>query len=176
MSHPGVEAISSYLAEFSLFGGTILEQRAALEQMSTGSGPPEGITVEPVSLGGRRGEWLIPTTGASDAAVLYLHGGGYCIGSLDTHRQLAGRIAVATGCRVVTLDYRLAPEHPFPAAVDDATAAYRDLLSLGMLPERIAIAGDSAGGGLTVSVLLALRAPPASHSPRLRRASRPGPI
>ncbi len=141
MSHPGVEAISSYLAEFSLFGGTILEQRAALEQMSTGSGPPEGITVEPVSLGGRRGEWLIPTTGASDAAVLYLHGGGYCIGSLDTHRQLAGRIAVATGCRVVTLDYRLAPEHPFPAAVDDATAAYRDLLSWACSPSASPLPG-----------------------------------
>lgn len=158
MSHPGVEAITPYLAELSLFGGTILEQRTALDQMSSGSGPPEGVTVEPVSLGERGGEWLSPTGGASDAAVLYLHGGGYCIGSLDTHRQLAGRVAVATGCGVAALDYRLAPEHPFPAAVDDATAAYRDLLSSGLLPERIAIAGDSAGGGLTMSVLLALRA------------------
>ena len=94
--------------------------------------PPEGVTVEPVRLGGRQAERLELTGGASDAAVvLYLHGGGYCIGSLATHRQLAGRIALATGCRVVTLDYRLAPEHPFPAAVDDAGAAYRDLLAEG---------------------------------------------
>ena len=70
----------------------------------------------------------------------------------------ASRIALATGCPVAMLDYRLAPEHPFPAAVDDAAAAYRDLLSLGIRPERMAIAGDSAGGGLTVATLLALRA------------------
>ena len=96
--------------------------------------------------------------GADDAVVLYLHGGGYCIGSLATHRPLAGRIALASGCRVVTLDYRLAPEHPFPAAVDDACAAYRDLLAGGSAPHRLAVAGDSAGGGLAVALLLALRA------------------
>ena len=96
-------------------------------------------------------------TVTADAAVLYLHGGGYCIGSLGSHRGLGGRLAMAAGCPVVTLDYRLAPEHPFPAAVDDATDAYRDLLATGLAPSRIAIAGDSAGGGLTVATLLALR-------------------
>jgi len=157
MSRPGVEAIAAYLADSALSHGTIAEQRAAMAAMASASTPPEGVTVEPVSLGGRDGEWLIPVGGASDATVLYLHGGGYCIGSLDTHRDLAGRIAVAAGCRVVTLDYRLAPEHPFPAAVDDASAAYRDLLAHGVSPERIAVAGDSAGGGLTMAMLLALR-------------------
>ncbi len=89
--------------------------------------------------------------------MLYLHGGGYCTGSLDTHRGLAGRMATAAGCPVVTLDYRLAPEHPYPAALSDALAAYRELLALGANPRQLAIAGDSAGGGLTMAVLLALR-------------------
>ncbi len=82
---------------------------------------------------------------------------GLHIGSIGSHRGLAGRLALEAGCQVATLDYRLAPEHPFPAAVDDAVAAYRDLLALGVPPDRIAIGGDSAGGGLTVAALLALR-------------------
>jgi phosphinothricin tripeptide acetyl hydrolase len=158
MGHPGVEVITAFLADSALTGGTILEQRAAMAEVASASAPPEGVAVESVSLGGRPGEWLTPEGGPTDAVVLYLHGGGYCIGSLATHRDLAGRVASAAGCPAVTLDYRLAPEHPFPAAVDDATAAYSDLLARGLRPERIAVAGDSAGGGLTMAVLLALRA------------------
>ena len=152
MSHPGVEAISSYLAELLLSEGSIPEQRAALDQMSSGAGPPEGVTVEPVSLGGRSGEWLTPIAGASDATVLYLHGGGYCIGSLGTHRQLAGQDC--GGHRVPGGHPRLPAGSRTPVSrrrSDDACAAYRDLLSRGSLPERIAIAGDSAGGGLTMA-------------------------
>ncbi|MGH7398349.1 MAG: alpha/beta hydrolase [Candidatus Rokuibacteriota bacterium] len=89
--------------------------------------------------------------------VLYLHGGGYVIGSPRSHRHLAAAIARAAATDALLLDYRLAPEHPYPAAVDDATAAYRWLLDQGVAPERIVIAGDSAGGGLTVAALLALR-------------------
>jgi acetyl esterase/lipase len=89
--------------------------------------------------------------------TLYLHGGGYVIGSLNTHRELASRIARSTQSRALVIDYRLAPEHPFPAAVDDATAAYRWLVGTGVSPSRIAVAGDSAGGGLTLATLLALR-------------------
>jgi acetyl esterase/lipase len=89
--------------------------------------------------------------------MLYLHGGGYVIGSLTTHRGLAGRLSQAAKARVLLIDYRLAPEHPFPAAVEDATAAYRWLLAHGCTPARLAIAGDSAGGGLTVATLVALR-------------------
>jgi phosphinothricin tripeptide acetyl hydrolase len=89
--------------------------------------------------------------------VLYLHGGGYVIGSPRSHRHLAAAIAGAAGASALLLDYRLAPEHPFPAAVEDATAAYRWLLDQATAPERIVIAGDSAGGGLTVATLLALR-------------------
>ena len=91
-------------------------------------------------------------------AILYLHGGGYVIGSIDTHRELAGRLSQAAAARVLIIDYRLAPEHPYPAAVEDAAAAYRWLLaSGGAEPARTVIAGDSAGGGLTVATMLALR-------------------
>ena len=158
MSHAGIETVSALLAESGLSAATIAEQREALDAMAATSLPPDGVSVEPVALAGRSGEWLAPEAVTADGVVLYLHGGGYCIGSLGSHRGLGSRLAMATGCPVVTLDYRLAPEHPFPAAVDDATGAYRDLLAIGAAPEQIAIAGDSAGGGLTVATLLALRA------------------
>ncbi len=157
MSHPGIDAITELLAESGLSAASITEQREALDAMASASPPPDGVAVEPVSLGGRNGEWLTPGDAVVDAVVLYLHGGGYCIGSLGSHRGLGGLLALATGCPVVTLDYRLAPEHPFPAALDDAVAAYGDLVALGARPDRIAIAGDSAGGGLTMATLLALR-------------------
>jgi epsilon-lactone hydrolase len=157
MSHTGVDAIRAQLAGSGLLAASIPEQRAELDGMAPSSPPPEGVSVERVTLGGRPGERLIPEGAPTDAVVLYLHGGGYCIGSLGSHRGLGGRLSLATGCPVITLDYRLAPEHPFPAALDDATGAYGDLLVTGVPPERIAIAGDSAGGGLTVAVLLALR-------------------
>jgi epsilon-lactone hydrolase len=89
--------------------------------------------------------------------VLYLHGGGYVIGSLRSHRHLAAAIAGAAGASALSLDYRRAPEDPFPAAVDDAVASYRWLLEQGITPGRIVIAGDSAGGGLTVATLVALK-------------------
>jgi phosphinothricin tripeptide acetyl hydrolase len=91
--------------------------------------------------------------------VLYLHGGGYVIGSPRSHRHLAAAIAAAGQASALLLDYRLAPEHPYPAAVDDATAAYRWLLEQGVAPGHVVIGGDSAGGGLTVATLLALRDP-----------------
>ncbi len=158
MTHPGVEMIRSFLAGSGVTSGSIGDQRQAMEDLSSSSPAPDGVTVEPGALGGRNADWLIPEGSGRDAAVLYLHGGGYCTGSLDTHRALAGRIALASGCPVVTLDYRLAPEHRFPAAVSDSTAAYADLVALGVQPSRIGIAGDSAGGGLAVAALLALRA------------------
>ena len=158
MTHPGVEVIRAFLGDSGVTTGTIGEQREAMADLARSSPPPEGVAIESVMLEGRRGEWLTPASVTPDAVVLYLHGGGYCTGSLDSHRNLAGRLAIAAGCTVVTLDYRLAPEHPFPAAVNDATGAYGDLLALGIPPERTAIAGDSAGGGLTVASLLALRA------------------
>ena len=106
---------------------------------------------------GRPAEWVTAQEAASDAALLYLHGGGYVIGSPETHRELASRMSLATGCRVLLLDYRLAPENPYPAAVEDAAIAYSYLLSQGFEPSRLAVAGDSAGGGLTVATLVSIR-------------------
>jgi acetyl esterase/lipase len=163
MSHPGVDLIRSFLTDsgLSLGASTILEQRAAMEGMAASSELPEGVRIRRSALGGCQAEWISPDDAPGDsgdgAVVLYLHGGGYCIGSLDTHRGLAARIALATGCTVVTIAYRLAPEHRFPGALEDACAAYQELLTAGRRPGRIAIAGDSAGGGLTVATVLALR-------------------
>lgn len=132
-------------------------QRAALEQLTTLAPPPSEVRCTPVDAGGRPAEWVCATGSRDERTLLYLHGGGYCIGSITTHRQLATDLSRAAAARVLLLDYRLAPEHPFPAAVDDAVAAYRFLLGLGVAPQTAAIAGDSAGGGLTVATLLALR-------------------
>lgn len=158
MSHPGIDMISSFLSESGFLSGGIVEQREAMETAAVSAPPaPDGVAVEPMVLGGRGAERLTPVGSVPDRAVLYLHGGGYCVGSLDTHRGLAGRIAHAAKCPVLTVDYRLAPEHPHPAALVDALAAYRELLAGGLAPECTAIAGDSAGGGLTMATLLALR-------------------
>lgn len=103
-----------------------------------------------------RGEWLSPETPA-DITILYLHGGGYYFCSPATHRNLVFAFARRSGARIFSLDYRLAPEHPFPAAFDDALAAYRKLIADGVSPQSLVIAGDSAGGGLALAALLALR-------------------
>ncbi|MCU1430460.1 MAG: Alpha/beta hydrolase fold-3 domain protein, partial [Actinomycetia bacterium] len=102
-------------------------------------------------------EWVRADGARAGTAVLYLHGGGYCIGSIRTHRALAARISRATRLEVLLIDYRLAPEHPHPAAVTDAARAYDFLIASGIPANRIVIAGDSAGGGLTFATLLALR-------------------
>jgi epsilon-lactone hydrolase len=158
MTHPGVEAIRGYLADVHLLDGPIDEQRAAMAALTVDAPAPEGVTVETTVLGGRPAEWLVPDGAGRAAAVLYLHGGGYCSGSLDSHRGLAGRVARAADRAVVSLDYRLAPEHPFPAAIHDVLAAYHQLLDSGIEPGGVAVAGDSAGGGLALAALLALRA------------------
>jgi acetyl esterase/lipase len=117
------------------------------------------VSVSEVDAGGVPADWVM-VDGVSDAdrVVLYFHGGAYVMGSRNTHRALAGHIARAAKARVLLPEYRLAPEHPFPAAVDDATACWRWLITAGYSPERMAIAGDSAGGGLNLASLLALKA------------------
>ena len=115
------------------------------------------VTVEPVTANGVRAEWTSTPQDDRDAALLYVHGGGYVIGSLNSHRHLVSEAGRAAKAWALALDYRLAPEHPFPAAVEDAVAGYRYLLSRGARPGRIAIAGDSAGGGLVVAAMLAIR-------------------
>ena len=115
------------------------------------------IKAEPLSAGGVPAEWVTAPGADTGRNILYLHGGGYMIGSIKTHRCLAGWISRAAQARVLIIDYRLAPENPHPAAVDDALAAYRFMLDSGVKPERTVIAGDSAGGGLAVATLLAIR-------------------
>ena len=134
-----------------------VEMRAGMERMTELMALPPDVTAEPTTAGGVPAEWVTTPEADAQRVVLYLHGGAYVIGSMNTHRDLAGRISRAAGARVLTLDYRLAPEHPHPAAVDDATAAYQWLLGIGQDPARLAIAGDSAGGGLTLATLVALR-------------------
>src|SRR2546426_12443656 len=112
---------------------------------------PEGTTVTPIDAGGIPAEWVVADGAAPDRRLLYLHGGGYVICSPATHRDLAGRISQAAGVAVLVLDYRLAPEHPYPAAVDDATAALRwmnDNRPAGAAAARAPVlAGGAAGGG-----------------------------
>jgi epsilon-lactone hydrolase len=120
-------------------------------------GVASDVTVELVMVGGVRAEWTSTPKDTSDAAILYLHGGGYVIGSLDSHRHLVAEAGRAAGCWALALDYRLAPEHPFPAPVEDTIASYRYLLARGIKPGRVAIAGDSAGGGLVVAAMVAIR-------------------
>lgn len=133
------------------------EMRAGLEAMAGTFALDPDVHVEPTTVAGRAAEWITTPEVSPAHAILYLHGGGYVVGSLNTHRDLAARLGRAAGARVLTIDYRLAPEHPHPAAVDDAVAAYRWLLAHDLAPARLAIAGDSAGGGLTIATLLALR-------------------
>ena len=120
-------------------------------------GSPTPASVVDVDAGGVPCEMAIADVATSATATLYLHGGGYVIGSARTHRELAKRLSAATGGAVLTPNYRLAPENPFPAAVEDAVSAYEWLLDQGRAPETLAIAGDSAGGGLTIAALLSLR-------------------
>ncbi|QQS27932.1 MAG: alpha/beta hydrolase [Sphingobacteriales bacterium] len=101
--------------------------------------------------------WIIPAKANTNIAMLYLHGGGYAVGSVNTHKALVSKIAKKAGITALAIDYRLAPEHPFPAAVDDAICAYNFLLEQNYAPENIVIAGDSAGGGLTLATLIALK-------------------
>jgi epsilon-lactone hydrolase len=133
------------------------QRRRDFDARGLAYGLPADVTVEKVAANGVPAEFLSTPGAARDAAILYLHGGGYVIGSLDSHRHLAAEAGRAAGCLALNLDYRLAPEHPFPAAVEDALAGYRFLMAGGFQPGNIVIAGDSAGGGLVVAAMLAIR-------------------
>ena len=137
---------------------TLEEQRAGGEMMGMMATEPDGVTITATDANGVPAQWVTPDGAATDRVLLYLHGGGYVIGSMHTHTRLVGHLAKAIGCRALNVDYRLAPEHPYPAAVDDAVTAYRSLLDGGVAPHNIVIAGDSAGGGLTIATLVAIRA------------------
>jgi acetyl esterase/lipase len=137
------------------------ELRAAFAAMMAGGPPPSGVTLTPAVLGGRPTLEITPEGQRADGTILYFHGGNWVVGSPATAQQLTAALVVRTGARAVSLDYRLAPEHPFPGAIEDAVAAYRDLLEHGIQAGRVVLAGDSAGGGLAVGWLPA-RPRPAS--------------
>ena len=118
---------------------------------------PAGTQVEKVVAGGIPSEWIYFSDSDQQRTLLYLHGGAYLLGSADSHRELVARLSAASGMCALLPEYRLAPEHLFPAAVEDAHTAYRWLLSQGIQPEHIIVAGDSAGGGLTLALLLSIR-------------------
>lgn len=116
----------------------------------------QDVVVEKVLADGVTAEWVSAPGASSERAVLFFHGGGFVIGSIRSHRELCARISRASGARVLLIDYRRPPEHPYPAALDDSITAYRWLLDQGISASRIVLAGDSAGGGLTISTLISL--------------------
>ncbi len=158
MSQRGIDVVRAHLAKLPKTDSmTVAERRAQYDRAERVFPTPPDVAVEPVTAPARPAEWLTPPGARSNTVVLYLHGGGYVIGSPRSHRHLAAAVARVSAARALLLDYRLAPEHPFPAALDDAVAAYEWLLGQGLDARRIVVAGDSAGGGLTVATLLALR-------------------
>ncbi len=155
MASEELQVIREFLMGVDLDGMTVAERRAATD--SVASAPPAGTAVDPVDAGGVPAEWVAAAGAGTERVLLYLHGGAYQIGSPATLRQMIALLSKAAQARVLSIDYRLAPEHPFPAAVEDAMTAYRWLIAAGTDPAAIAIAGDSAGGGLTLGTLVALR-------------------
>ncbi len=137
--------------------GTIDGSRQAYEELVVSLSVEADVRCQRVGAGGVPAEWITAPGAAEDKVLLYFHGGGYVIGSVRTHRVMLSRMSKAAGVRVLGLDYRLSPENPFPAPIDDAMAGYRWLLDSGIDPSRIAIGGDSAGGGLALASMVALR-------------------
>jgi acetyl esterase/lipase len=155
MASEQLAAVHDLLRGFDLDDLTIAERREAFEAVA--APPPPGTTVEPADAGGVPAEWVTAAGVDSVGVLMYLHGGAYQVGSPAASRRMIALISAAAQVRVLSVGYRLAPEDPFPAAVDDALTAYRFLLNGGADPAVIAIAGDSAGGGLTLATLVALR-------------------
>jgi acetyl esterase/lipase len=164
MSAQDTAAIASFKAQWLLAAAnrrgaplSIEEQRASFEEYFTAVPLADGCIVQAISSPGPAGETIVPNDATPSCALLYFHGGGFFFGSLQSHRHLVSRLAVAAGITAVSIDYRLAPEHPFPAALEDALAAYRWLLAQGFPANRIVLAGDSAGGNLAAAAVLKIR-------------------
>ena len=159
MANAQLNAIRTMLTENPIIkpGDSLADMRKGLDSLGNAAPRLAGVSASAVDAGGVSAEWITPDGADLQRVVLYLHGGGYLLGSVSSHRAMLERLAKAVGSRVLALNYRLAPEAPFPAAVDDACAGYRWLRAQGIAAKHIAIAGDSAGGGLTLATLLALR-------------------
>lgn len=156
MSNPEIDALRAAIAARPKTAD-LAEMRAGIDARGLANKLAADVTVTPTLAAGVRAEWTATPNAVATRAILYVHGGGYVIGSLDSHRHAAAEIGRAAAARVLALDYRLAPEHPFPAPVEDTLAGYRHLLAQGFSPSQIALAGDSAGGGLVVAAMLAIR-------------------
>lgn len=152
------ETVQAWLRELprSRDEATLRAKRATANRRTLSSPAQREVTYTPVDAGGVPALWVTPKAGAAETTVLYLHGGGYVLGSPQSYRGSTAQLAVDGGARLLVPDYRLAPEHPYPAALEDALAAWRWLLKT-TEPSRVVVAGDSAGGGLALSLLLALR-------------------
>lgn len=137
----------------------LAERRVVMDKNTEVFPSPASVRIEPANLGGLKAEWMIPDglSPSSSPVLLYFHGGGYIIGSPLSHRHVTGRLALASNACVLSVDYALAPERPFPAAVTDGVKAYRWLLDRGHAAGAIAVGGDSAGGGLAAATLIAAR-------------------
>jgi monoterpene epsilon-lactone hydrolase len=156
---PEMQQVIEYLRslEGSLGRNVPLEnQREAYDAVSSLYPLDPEVHVEQADIEGGSGEWISWGEVDEERSVVYFHGGGYVIGSPTSHRELAARISKATGARVLVVDYPLAPEHKFPAALEGARQAFRWVLARGFSPSKVALAGDSAGGGLAVATILAL--------------------
>lgn len=133
------------------------ERRQRLDEVGSVWPVANDVQTSTVDAGGVPGEWsMVPGSDAS-RVLMFFHGGGYCSGSIRSHRRMVTEAGRAAGVRTLAIGYRLAPEHPFPAALEDALAAWRFLRSTGIAPEHVAVGGDSAGGGLTVALINRLR-------------------
>jgi acetyl esterase/lipase len=150
-------ATGAYFAKIDARKADVQEMRRKWHAFSNILGTAKGVNIQTAEVAGLHSEWLAPDDACNDKLILYLHGGAYIMGNCATHRQMVSYIAKAASVRTLLPEYRLAPEHAFPAAIDDAVRLYRSLLADGYLPDDIVIMGDSAGGGLTMATLLSLR-------------------
>jgi acetyl esterase/lipase len=132
------------------------DQLAGSDHVGDTTSEPDGVRFTDADADGVPSQWAVPDAAGQDRVLLYLHGGGYCYCSIRSHRKVTGHLARAAGWRALNVDYRLAPEDPFPAALDDALTAYQ-WLTRQVSPGHVAVGGDSAGGGLTMALLLRLR-------------------
>ena len=156
MSRSEIDAIRELLRSKPRPAG-FAERRERLDAIDSSAPLARDINLEPIDANGVPAEWsLVPGSDAS-RVLLFLHGGGYCSGSIVSHRGMVTEAGRAAGVRTLAVAYRLAPEHPFPAALEDARAAYGFLLDQGIAPSKVAIGGDSAGGGLTLALMTVLR-------------------
>jgi acetyl esterase/lipase len=133
-------------------------RRERLDAIGSADPVASDIELHPVDAGGVPAEWSLAPGSDPGRVLIFFHGGGYCSGSIKSHRGLVTEVGRAAGVRTLAVGYRLAPEHPFPAALDDALAAYDFVRGHGIAPTRVALAGDSAGGGLTLATMQRLRA------------------